>query len=216
MAMHVTLHFTTPGYIGHPYWPAQYKKIEIEKRSGVNRVRDDAKRRKALEQILAEHDMSFDDWLALCREAERPFHINGDGFIYIPSSNILAALVNAMAVAPAKLRIRSLRTALEVSDFVTPKKAPDGIWSRFTVVTLGTGAKASNQRGLRENAYIHDFDATGTLTVDTGMVEPQAIITLLEFCGRDVGIGASRKMGWGRFTVTAEGAELTVKPKKSK
>lgn len=33
------------------------------------------------------------------------------------------------------------------------------------------------------------------------MVEPKAVLALLTFAGRTVGIGASRPMGWGRFTV---------------
>jgi hypothetical protein len=104
-------------------------------------------------------------------------------------------------VAPAKLRIPNLRVAVRASDFVTTKYAPDGNWERFAVVTIGTGAKASNQRGYRSNAYICDFRATGSLDVEPEMVEPDALLRLLEFAGRVVGIGASRKMGWGRFTV---------------
>lgn len=64
--------------------------------------------------------------------------------------------------------------------------------------------KASNQRSLRSNAFIRDFEATGTIEVDADMVEPKAVVELLRFAGRAVGIGASRKMGWGRFKITVQ------------
>ena len=60
-----------------------------------------------------------------------------------------------------------------------------------------------NQRGFRSNAYIRNFAAAGEILHDPELVRPEAIIALLTYAGREVGIGASRKMGWGRFAVTA-------------
>lgn len=199
--MRVILRFTEPGYIADPYWPETYQLIEIQKKCGMNRTRSEANKRRALEQHLIEAGMTLADYDRLALLSARPFHTNGDGHIVIPAEKVLSCLVNAADVAPAKLRIASLRTALRASDFHTPKAGPDGRWERFAVVTLGTGAKASNQRGFRSSAYIRDFDATGDLEVEPDMVDPRAVRTLLEFAGRQVGIGASRRMGWGRFTV---------------
>lgn len=204
--MRLTLHFATPGYIEHPYWPEMYKLIEIDKKSGVNRARTEANRRRALESYLTDAGLTLADYEALRAAAQRPFHTtgtNGTQRIVIPAEKILACLVNASDVAPAKLRIPNLRVAVRASAFVTDKSAPDGVWERFAVVTMGTGAKASNQRGHRANAFIADFTASGTLDVEPEMVDPQALLSLLTFAGRVVGIGASRTMGWGRFTVSA-------------
>ncbi len=200
----LTLTFTRPGYIAHPYWPEMYRRIEIEKKSGVNRARTEANRRRALQAYLEDAGMTLDDYTALCARADRPFHVDAAGRIILPADKVLACLVNASAVAPAKMRIPNLRTAVTASDFVTDKTKPDGMWERFAVVTMGTGSKASNQRGLRSNAYIADFTATGSLQVEADMVEPRAVLALLAFAGRSVGIGASRKMGWGRFVVTGD------------
>ena len=198
--MNIKLNFGKKGYIASPYWPEMYQCIEIEKKSGVNRARTDANRRKALEAYLSSENMTPQQYEALKALAARPFHADEQG-IYIPADNIISALVNANMVAPRSMRIENLRVAVTASDFRTDKQQPDGIWRRFAVVTMGTGQKASNQRGLRENAYIQDFAATGTIDVEPEMVDPKALVKLLEFTGRIVGIGASRKMGWGRFTV---------------
>jgi len=201
--MQVTLTFAEPGYIAHPYWPEMYKLIELDKKSGINRARTEANRRKALEAHLQSENMSLEDYEKLRAAAHRPFHMNGEHII-IPSEKVLACLVNASDQAPSKLRIPNMRTAVHASDFKTDKSQPDGVWERFAVVTMGTGAKASNQRGLRSNAFIKDFKAVGTLDVDKDMVDLKAVLELLTFAGRQVGIGASRTMGWGRFTVSAK------------
>jgi len=200
--MNITLTFKEPGYIEHPYWPEQYRKIEIDKKSGINRARTEANRRKALEAYLVEVGMTLDQYKELCAMAARPFHSNGSGHIYIPQEKILSCLVNANDVAPSKMRIQNLRVAVSASNFKTTKAAPDGVWERFAVVNMGSGAKASNQRGHRANAYIKDFDAVGTIECVEEMVDPKAVVELLKFAGRVVGIGAARKMGWGRFTLS--------------
>jgi hypothetical protein len=199
--MKTILNFSTPGFIEHPYWPEMYRVIEIQKRSGVNRARTDANRRRALESYLNEVGMTLADYEALVQRSARPFHTDSEGHILIPAEKILACLVNAADVAPSKLRIPSIRTTITASDFVTDRTTPDGTWERFAVVTLGAGNKASNQRGFRSNAFIRDFSARGSLTMEPEMVDPKAVIALLTFAGRVVGIGASRGMGWGRFTV---------------
>lgn len=201
VTLKLNLQFAKPGYIEHPYWPEMYERIEIDKKSGVNRARTDANRRRALEAYLSEINMTLDQYKALCDAANKPFHTYENGNIYIPADKVIACLVHANNVAPAKNRIPNLRTALNASDFVTSKTEPDGEWKRFAVVNLGNGAKASNQRGFRSNAYISNFNAVGTIQVEPVMVDPEAVNNLLRFAGRVAGIGACKKMGWGRFTV---------------
>jgi hypothetical protein len=198
--MNVQLIFTTPGYIAHPYTVEMYKLIELQKRSGMMRARSDKKRREALEKALKDAGMSFSDYEELKRLAERPFATDAGGEIIIAGARILDCLVNASDVAPSAAKMDNIRSRLKATDFRTGKSKPDGVWERFAVVRSATG-KLSNQRGLRSNQYIENFTAEGEITFDPAMVQPKALRQLLEFAGREVGIGASRKMGWGRFTV---------------
>ncbi len=201
MRLDVSLIFTKPGYIANPYWPEMYRLIEIQKISGMNRCRSDKKKREALEAHLRELSMELADYDALVVAAKRPFHTNGDGSIIISGESFASCLANANQEAPSKLRIANLRGALRFEDLGTGKSAPDGKWERFVVVKSGTGKTLSNQRGFRSNEYVENFTASGTIEHDETQVRPQDILKLLEYAGRNIGIGASRKMGWGRFTV---------------
>lgn len=193
-------------YIAHPYWPEMYQLIEITKKSGINRAKSEANRRKALEEYLRQNGMTLEDFRALEERANRPFHTAPDGEIIIPSASVMAFIVaaNDEARAASKVCARGQeRTRIVASDFATGKHGPDGVWSRFATVTLGTGAKASNQRGLRENAFIEGFTARGTITIDEQHVDPETLRNLIEWGGQFVGIGASRKMGMGRFQLAS-------------
>jgi len=201
MKIKIALKFGKPGYIASPYWPEMFRMIEITKTSGMNRARSEKRRREALEATLRAMGMTVEDYTRLEIAAKRPFHTNGDGTIIIPGDRVASCLVNACDEAPARMRINNLRTALRISDFKTGKTKSDGTWSRFAVVQSSSN-KLSNQRGLRENDYIEDFTATGTIDHDPEHVKPEAILELLGYAGRDIGIGASRKMGWGRFVVS--------------
>ena len=64
------------------------------------------------------------------------------------------------------------------------------------------GKALSNQRGLRTNSYIKNFAASGTIDFDPELVKPDSVKELLEYAGREIGIGSSRKMGYGRFEVS--------------
>lgn len=202
--------FGEPGYIGNPYWPEMAKLIDIQKRSGMNRAKTDANRRRALEQHLISQGLSYQDYLDLEKLARRPFHMNADGFIYIPATRVTAMMVNAASVAPAALRPcrpDALRSAIKTSDFLTDKKEPTGIFRRFATVTSGTGAKLSNQRGLREDPVISNFVATGEIHHDPEHVSPKDLLTFLRYAGREIGVGASRKMGYGRFEIESDGEQ---------
>jgi hypothetical protein len=200
----IEMQFTSP-YVGNPYWPEMFELIEITKKSGMNRAKSDANRRKALEEYLRANGLTLADFEAISEAAAKPFHTNADGEIIIPSERIMAFLVAGNDTARAAQRAcppEQVWTRIVASDFRTGKTRPDGIWRRFATVTLGTGAKASNQRGLRENAFIEDFTATGTISFDEQMVDPAALKNLITWAGQFVGLGASRKMGKGRFALT--------------
>lgn len=202
-------------YIGHPYWPERERVINIVKESGMSRARSTANRRSALEQYLKSAGMTLAQFEELQARADEPFYRDGE-WISVPEIHVTSMMVNTAmtiraagrAVAPEKLR-----SLVQVSAWRTDRRDADGIWERFAVVTSGTGAKLSNQRALRSNPYIgtppgqleggQAAKARGRLMMDPSMVKPSVMLDMLRYAGTDVGIGASRKMGWGRFDVLA-------------
>lgn len=191
-------------YIGHPYWPERERVINITKMSGMSRARSDANRRKALETWLKENGMTFADWEGLQEIADRPFYTDSTGQIVIPELHVISMIVAACDSARAAQRPISpdqVRSAITVSPWATGKKEPDKVWERFAVVTAGTGQKLSNQRALRVNPFIEATACTGTVMLNQALVSPDKFRKLLDYAGTDIGIGASRKMGFGRFTI---------------
>ncbi len=204
MELTVTLHFEK-GYIANPYWPELEKLINIQKMSGLKRSRSEDKSKKTLEAWLRSHDMTADDYRALEAQAARAFYtVNGAGSeILIPAHHLHGMIAQAVDMAPSSLRFcrkEQIRTMLEFSDFKTGKTAQDGVWERFVTVKSGTGQTLSNQRGLRSNPYIANFDARGGVHLVDAEIKGK-FLDLLRYAGREIGVGASRKMGWGRFEV---------------
>lgn len=211
----IELKFTSP-YVAHPYWPEMYEVIEITKKSGLSRARSDANRRKSLEEYLRANNMTLEDFRKLEELSKRPFHTLDDsgttpisgqvGEIIIPVESVMSFLVAANSTARAAYKAsppEQVWNRIKATYLTTGKFEPDGVWKRFATVNLGSGAKASNQRGLRENAYIENFTARGTLTFDEQTVDPETLENLIKWAGEFVGIGASRKMGKGRFALKA-------------
>lgn len=200
----IECHFAR-GYIADPYWPARARLIDVQKNSGMNRAKSTANRRKALEEYLRSVGMTLADYEALERQANEPFYRDATGAIIIPELHVISFLVATCDEARAAQRPcqpEQVRSRFVVSDWATGKSAPDGVWERFATVASGTGAKLSNQRGLRASPYIANFTARGSVSFDPDYVDPKTLKTALEWGSTFVGIGASRKMGWGRFTLT--------------
>lgn len=193
------------GYIAHPYWPEMDRLINIQKESGVNRARSAANRRKALEEYLKQAGMTLAEYDALVEAAARPFHTDDAGHVIIPSSKVLAFLVattDQLRSASKPCPPDQVRSRIRASDWVTEKTQPDGVWERYAVVASGTGQKLSNQRGLRRSSYVRGFAATGEMSLNPEFVKPDVLRRAIEWGGVNVGIGAARKMGWGRFRLT--------------
>jgi hypothetical protein len=200
----VVIEFNGKGYIADPYWPARAKLIDIQKGSGLNRAKSDAARRKSLDEYLQRTGMTLAQYQQLEADASAPFYKNAKGKIIIPPEQFLSFLVatcDTVRSAQKPCSPEQVRSRFDASEFTTDKDAADGIWERFALVASGTGQKLSNQRGLRKSEYIRDFEAKGTLTFDENFVDAKTLHNALILGGQDVGIGASRKMGYGRFTV---------------
>ena len=193
-------------YIGHPYWPEMARLVDITKQSGMSRTRSAANARKALEEHLKTQGMTLDDYERIKALAERPFYtLDGEGSaIIVPElhvTSMIVAVSDTIRAAGRPIPPDQVRAVLKATAWVTDKTAPDGVWERFAVVSSGTGAKLSNQRGFRSNPYIQDVTATGSIDIHPEMVRPEVLRAALEWGGQHIGIGASRKMGWGRFQV---------------
>ena len=190
-------------YIAAPYWPELEKLINIKKESGMSRARTQETRRKALDSYLNSVGMTRGDYEELERLSARPFYTH-EGHIIVPELHVISMIVAACDSIGSRGRPCApdiARTVISASPWHTGKTGPDGIWERFAIVSSGTGAKLSNQRALRSDAFIADADADGTLDIDTSVVRPEILWKALEWAGTYVGIGSSRKMGWGRFTI---------------
>lgn len=199
------LKFTSP-YIGSPYWLEMHEYIEITKKSGMNRAKSEANRRKALEEYLRMSGMSLGDFKKLEAESVRPFHALESGEIIIPTDRFLAFLVETNDKARAAFKAcppEQVRSKIMSRDFTTGKFKEDGIWRRFIVPTAGTGAKASNQRRMNSDPYIENFTAVGQVLFDEQTVNPEALQNAVMWGGQFVGIGASRRMEKGRFDLIA-------------
>lgn len=171
----------------------------------MNRTKSEDKRQQALKDYLQRQGMSPEAYLALEREAHEPWYRNGTGII-IPSHQFYGCLIEACRNASATLRPcdpDNLRHVLTVSDLHTGKTTQDGLFQRLVMPKSGTGQPLSNQRALRENPYIADFTATGTLAYFSEDLrsEGASLYEFLSWAGQRIGVGASRKMGYGRFAV---------------
>jgi hypothetical protein len=216
--INVTAHVHS--YIAHPYWPERERLINIQKESGMNRARSAANRRKALEEYLRGEGMTLADYDALVALADRQFYTDDDGLIVVPKKHVdgmLVAMCDSIRSANRPCPPDMVRTVLRATAWSTGIAETDaGWWERYAVVSSGTGARLSNQRALRRNAYIGDqppaeveptkrIEAHGVIDINPEMVRPETLKKALEWAGEWVGIGASRKMGFGRFTVTEFG-----------
>ena len=189
------------GFIAEPYWPEMYEYINITKESGMNRARSAANRRKALEEHLRAIGMTYDEFETLKARAHRPFSV-WRGEIIIARRNIAAFLYSVCDEARAAQRPcppDQVRSRIALTPWRTGKTEADGKYVRFATVTGGTGAVLSNQRSLRSSQYIADFTARGQIAFDDQFVKPDVLRNAIEWGGEFVGIGAARKMGFGRF-----------------
>jgi hypothetical protein len=198
-------------YCADPYWPEREEVINIQKMSGMNRARSESKRTDALREYLKRIGLSMEDYQTLEEQASRPWYRVDDlekGEIIIPSHQLYGCLIEAAKACPAGIRPcepTNIRSLLQLSDLRTGKQESDGIYRRLVMPKSGTGQPLSNQRALRTNPFIEDFTATGTLLYFSEELrdEGRTLQDFFVYAGQRIGVGASRKMGFGRFTVVA-------------
>lgn len=197
-----TVVLAVESYIANPYWPEIDRYINILKQSGFSRCRSEDKRNNVLRRYLEQQGMTMEQFETLKRQSQRQWYTDSSGRIIIPRHQLSACLVNSCQSAPAGSRVPmdQLRSLLQLSDFLTPKNGPDRLFERY-VRPQANGKALSNQRSLRSNEVIDGFDATGVISFDPDEVKPDTARGLLAYAGKYVGMGAARKMGYGRFAV---------------
>ena len=198
MRTNVTLRMNN--YIAHPFWSARNTVIEIEKKSGVNRQRSEDKRIAALKAQCEKMGLTYEDYLRLKEEAAEQWYRDRNGNIIIPRHQIAGGLVQTIGTAPKALRggfsRDNFRALVQIGDFVTDRKKADGVFARF--VKLET----SNQRSFQENEFIGQyiqgdpFTAVGAIAFDDR--QEQTVKAVFSSLLANTGIGAARKMGFGR------------------
>jgi len=204
MLVRVTLRLTN--YIANPYWPQKNRVIEIEKKSGVARQRSEDKRIAALKSECSRQGLTYEDYLRLKREAEEQWYRSKtDGTIIIPRHQLAGAVVQAIGQSPKALRgpftVDNFRALVGVGDFTTGLKEATGKFERFVKL------EGSNQRSFQSNEFIgqyldqgEPFEAVGYLTVPDDKTE-RYVKDLLNVAVTTIGIGACRKMGFGRGVI---------------
>ena len=189
-------------YIAHPFWPARNTCIEVEKKSGVNRQKSDEKRAAALKAECSRQGITYERYLELRKEAAEQWYRFPDGTIYIPRHQLAGAIVQTIGSAPKALRGQfdrdNFRALIHLGDFATDRTEPDGVFARFVKL------EGSNQRSFQENEYLgcyldkgEPFHATGTIAVADAK-QSDTVKALLAAAVEMTGLGAARKMGFGR------------------
>jgi hypothetical protein len=191
-------------YIAHPYWPEREELIRIQRDSGMNRQRSDEKRAAALKAQLDKAGLTMEDYRALERRAAREWYredsVKDTGRIVIPRHQLAGCMVEAVGRAPKNLRgpfdKDSFRSMVQLSDFVTDRTDKDGVFDRYVKL------EKSNMRNHQVNPFIQTFTATGTVSIPTD-VKAEDLRRLLDYAVGEIGVGASRKMGYGRGMVVS-------------
>lgn len=198
-------------YIAHPYWPSRERVIRISKDSGMTRQKSDEKRDAALAAQLDKDGLTMDQYKALLKEAARQWYTAADGEIIIPRHHLAGSLVQTVGTSPKGLRGSldkdSFRAIVQLGDFRTGKTAADGVFSRYVKL------EGSNMRSFQENEFIgncalanvfdRQFVAVGTISLpdDSPDALPDTVKRLLTVAVEKTGLGAARKMGFGRGAI---------------
>lgn len=208
----VSVRLLMTNYIAHPFWPERNQVIEIEKKSGCNRQKSDDKRMAAIKAECQKQGYTYDQYLQFCERAKEQFYRRDDRTIYIPRHQIAGALVQTIAGAPKALRGSftkdNFRALIQIGDFQTDRHEADGIFGRFVKL------ESSNQRSWQQNEFIGQYLEKGTPFVAAGTIgmsdkrQEDTVKSLLKAAVETIGIGAARKMGFGRGVV-ADWAVLT-------
>ena len=155
--------------------------------------------------LMARLTMTRPQYEDLERLASRPFYTSDEAMIIVPALHVVSMIVATCDTVSSRARPcppELVRTLIKPTGWQTTRPPRTGFWERYSTVSSGTGQKLSNQRALRADPYIEDADATGVIGIDDSDIRAEVLWKALAWAGVHVGIGAARKMGKGRFTLT--------------
>jgi len=186
-------------YVAHPYWPQRERVISIQKNSGMNRQKSEDKRQAALIAQCEREGLTLTEYHELQELAARQWYrLDNDdpaSEIIIPRHQLAGCLVETIGKSTKNLRGQftkdSFRHHVKLSDLRTGKTECDGVFDRY--VKLET----SNMRSRQVNEFISDFVASGTVSV-ADYVKVSDLKRLFAHAFAETGVGAARKMGYGR------------------
>ena len=167
-------------------------------------MRSEERRAAALSEYFKSIGLTHAEYEELQRRADRPWYrVDNDddrSAIIIPRHQLSGMIQEAATKAPAGCRFdqNAVRSEVQVSDLVTDRTEEDAIFSRYVLLKDGKGKVLSSERKLQENPVLTDCLATGIVTFDPSNTTDEKVRGLLEYALRVVGVGASRKLGYGR------------------
>jgi len=202
MRVTVDVEIHLESYIAHPYWPEREQVIAIQKDSGTNRQKSEDKRKAAVLAHLKKIGVTWDEYQEMIRLANRAWYRKDDNDpkspIIIPRHQLAGALVETVKGAPKALRgefdKENLRGLVQITDFETDKVDKDGCFDRYVRL------ENSNMRNHQVNPYVSDVLAVGCFRV-WAECDLHTLRAVLDHTLLLVGVGASRKMGYGRGEV---------------
>ena len=189
-------------YIAHPYWPEREQVIQIQLHSGVNRLKNEDKKKAAMKAECEKRGLTLADYDKLVLLADRRWYrVDNEDLkspILIPRHQLAGCLVETISRTPKAVcgpyETDSFRHHVRLSDFLTEKTDADKQFDRYVKL------EGSNKRDHQVSPVICDFLATGTLSVADDTKLPP-LRRLFDYAFSEVGVGASRKMGYGRGEV---------------
>lgn len=144
-------------------------------------------------------------------QAEPKRYADGDGSLYVPGSNIFAALIAAGAFHKAgKSKLTTMKTSLipaglMVDELICPLHAPDGsALTAWEVDSRSVVIPSTGGRIMCHRPRVDEWRCTFTLDVDETMFAPNLIRAVVDDAGKKIGLGdyrPARKGPFGRFAV---------------
>ena len=197
-------------YCAAPYTDALQEKIDLEQKAGISwRTKNPEKYKATMEAYLPTQKWTWAEFLQLVSDANIHWYTTKDGYIVVPEVNAQAFIGNLMcdskawvvpkilrqSVIKGKLGSANCRAKIVMSQLVSDKKITDEIeYTRFIKPV------DKNQKRQQVNWYVEDVTLTGSVRFHPS-VEQDRLLDLLAFGVQEVGIGACRKLGWGRGSI---------------
>jgi hypothetical protein len=197
-----TLTLEVKRYIAHPYWPEVHWLFSLDKAALIHPKHSAAKKDQILQAHCKNEGIAWQDVLdARTKIATEQWYKDTDGNIIVPRHHLVCSWIQSLRNHPMKkqIKVEQFRTFCNCTDgIVTPaKKVCDGKFRRYC------SSEESNLRRLQEHEEIRDFQVTTEVTFMANILTTKELTNLIKFAGVYFGMGAARKMDYGRYMVVS-------------